>query len=387
MPKIVNAGAIFIGSYTPEPIGDYIAGPNHTLPTMGTAAFSSPLGVYDFVKRSSLLCYDKTGFDEVAQKVIAFANVEGLQAHGLAVKGGLMAMNSKWLRNSIRNFEPYTIPEIKEKTIINANESPYNVLDFPSVREDFFKGLQNLEIFRYPAPMADALRQALAEYVGCRPEQVLATNGGDEILALIIQTFINPGDTVLLHVPTFDVYISNAEIGGAKVVRFDEGPDFVHDAKAYCEEVKRLQPKLTVICNPNNPTGAIWSTEEIKAILDVAENLVVVDEAYIEFSGHESVVSLVDSYDNLIVVRTLSKAFGLAGCRLGYGVTNKGLIEALMLTKLYYNLNSFTQLMGLVVMKHRDEILDHNVPPTVKTGKLDRRVAKSSWRNGLSIGI
>lgn len=86
VPKIVNAGAIFIGSYTPEPIGDYIAGPNHTLPTMGTAAFSSPLGVYDFVKRSSLLCYDKTGFDEVAQKVIAFANVEGLQAHGLAVK-------------------------------------------------------------------------------------------------------------------------------------------------------------------------------------------------------------------------------------------------------------------------------------------------------------
>ena len=84
--KIVNAGAIFIGAYTPEPIGDYFAGPNHTLPTMGTAAFSSPLGVYDFVKRSSLLQYSKEAFDEVAQKVIAFANVEGLEAHGLAVQ-------------------------------------------------------------------------------------------------------------------------------------------------------------------------------------------------------------------------------------------------------------------------------------------------------------
>lgn len=83
---IVNAGAIFIGPYTPEPIGDYFAGPNHTLPTMGTAAFSSPLGVYDFVKRSSLLQYDKDAFEAVAQKVMAFANVEGLQAHGLAVK-------------------------------------------------------------------------------------------------------------------------------------------------------------------------------------------------------------------------------------------------------------------------------------------------------------
>lgn len=83
---IVNAGAIFIGPYTPEPIGDYFAGPNHTLPTMGTAAFSSPLGVYDFVKRSSLLQYDKEAFEAVAEKVMSFANVEGLQAHGLAVK-------------------------------------------------------------------------------------------------------------------------------------------------------------------------------------------------------------------------------------------------------------------------------------------------------------
>ena len=84
--KIVNAGAIFMGSYTTEPLGDYFAGPNHTLPTMGTAAFSSPLGVYDFVKRSSLLEYDKDAFGAVADKVMRFANVEGLQAHGLAVR-------------------------------------------------------------------------------------------------------------------------------------------------------------------------------------------------------------------------------------------------------------------------------------------------------------
>ena len=84
--KIVNAGAIFMGPYTTEPLGDYFAGPNHTLPTMGTAAFSSPLGVYDFVKRSSLLEYDKDAFTAVADKVMRFANVEGLQAHGLAVR-------------------------------------------------------------------------------------------------------------------------------------------------------------------------------------------------------------------------------------------------------------------------------------------------------------
>ena len=86
LPQIIKAGAIFLGPYTPEPIGDYFAGPNHTLPTMGTAAFSSPLGVYDFVKRSSLLSYSKQAFDAVADQVMQFAEVEGLQAHGRAVK-------------------------------------------------------------------------------------------------------------------------------------------------------------------------------------------------------------------------------------------------------------------------------------------------------------
>jgi histidinol dehydrogenase len=84
--KIINAGAIFIGAYTPEPVGDYFAGPNHTLPTMGTAAFSSPLGVYDFMKRSSLLEYDRQAFEAIAEKVGRFADVEGLQAHGMAVR-------------------------------------------------------------------------------------------------------------------------------------------------------------------------------------------------------------------------------------------------------------------------------------------------------------
>ena len=86
IPAIVNAGAIFMGPYTPEPLGDYFAGPNHTLPTMGTAAFSSPLGVYDFVKRSSLLQYDQQAFTAVAEKVAVFADVEGLEAHGLAMR-------------------------------------------------------------------------------------------------------------------------------------------------------------------------------------------------------------------------------------------------------------------------------------------------------------
>lgn len=275
-------------------------------------------------------------------------------------------MKTEWLRDTIRDFEPYKVPEIKENTIINANESPYNILDFPSVREDFLKGLSELKSYRYPDPFAEKLRAALADYVSCKPAQILATNGGDEIISLVMNTFLNPGDTLLVHTPTFDVYGIDAEVLGAKVVHCPDAAGFSRDAQALKKAIIDLQPKVTMICNPNNPTGSIWPVSVLEELVQAADNIVVVDEAYLEFSGQESIIPLIDKYDNLIVIRTLSKAFGLAGFRLGYGVACEDLIDALSLTKLSYNLNSVTQLMGLVAMKHRDEVLAHNVPPTIE---------------------
>ena len=275
-------------------------------------------------------------------------------------------MNKKWLRKTIQNFTPYVVPEIKEKIIINANESPYHILDFPKVKQDFLEGLEKLASYRYPDPLANELRAALGEYVGVQKEQVLATNGGDELINLIMNTFLDEGDTLLVHIPTFDVYASTAEILGATVIKVPGTDDFKCDTKAFKDTVQRIQPKISIICNPNNPTGELWSLDTIEEILKIAENPVVVDEAYLEFANQESVIPLLQKYDNLIVIRTLSKAFGLAGYRLGYGVATADMISALTLTKLYYNLNSVTQLMGLVAMKHRDEILQHNVPPTIE---------------------
>ena len=106
-------------------------------------------------------------------------------------------MNKEWVRKTIREFEPYKAPEMKEKIIINANEGCYNIFDFPAVKADFLKGLAEMEPYRYPSPFAEGVRQALGDYLSVKAKEILCGNGGDEIIQLILNAFIDPGDTVL----------------------------------------------------------------------------------------------------------------------------------------------------------------------------------------------
>ena len=274
-------------------------------------------------------------------------------------------MNKDWLRRTIRSFEPYVVPEIKEHTVINANESPYNIFDFPEVKADFMARLAKTPSYHYPDPFAQELRAALAAYAGCRPEEVLVGNGGDEIISIIANTFLNEGDTLLVHSPTFDIYGIDAQVLGAEVVTVPDLPGFKRDTGGLLAKVRELQPKMTVICNPNNPTGNILPLSYLEEVLQAADNLVVIDEAYLEFSGQDSIITKLQKYDNLIVIRTLSKAFGLAGVRVGYAVAQKDVIEALSLVKLVYNVGILGQITALAAMAHSQMILRHNVPPTI----------------------
>lgn len=275
-------------------------------------------------------------------------------------------MKNNWLRTTIRDFEPYQIPEIKEKTIINANESPYNILEeFPDVKKDFLANLESMPAYHYPDGYASTLRAALAAYVGRPADNILVGNGGDEIISLICNTFLNAGDTILVHTPTFDIYAIDAVVLGANVVTVPDLPGYERDRETFLAKIKELQPKITFLCNPNNPTGEILPLSYIEEVAQAAENIVVIDEAYLEFADQESIITKLDAYDNVIVIRTLSKAFGLAGARLGYGAAQKELIDALSLTKLVYNMNILTQCLGLAAMAHCDEVLAHNIPPTI----------------------
>lgn len=274
-------------------------------------------------------------------------------------------MNKEWLRSTVRDFEPYAVPEIKEEIIINANESPYNVFDFAEVRADFMERLAQTPSYRYPDPFAEKLRAALAEYVGCRADEVLVGNGGDEIINVICNTFLDAGDTLLVHAPSFDIYSIDAAVLGAKIVRVPDLPGFKRDCQKLLDEVRSQQPKLTIICNPNNPTGELLPPEFLEEVLKAAENPVVIDEAYLEFAGAPSMIEKLSQYGNLIVIRTLSKAFGMAGLRVGYAVAQMDVIAALSMLKPVYNVSSISQIAALAVMKHRDMILQHNIPPTL----------------------
>ena len=176
-------------------------------------------------------------------------------------------MNNNWLRNTIRSFEPYVVPEIKEHIVINANESPYNIFDFPQVKADFLERLAKTPSYHYPDPFAEELRAALAKYVGCQPQEVLVSNGGDEIISLIMNTFLNPGDTLLTHTPTFDIYGIDAEVLGAQVVTISDLDGYRRDRDGLLTKVKELQPKVTVLCNPNNPTGELLPLDYVESLV------------------------------------------------------------------------------------------------------------------------
>ena len=265
-------------------------------------------------------------------------------------------MKTEWLRKTIANFDPYFVAPIAESHVINANENYLNVLSIPAVKEELVKALDTFQPQIYPKPMADDLRIALADYIGCQPENIICGNGGDEMITYLLGTFLDPGDQILVHSPTFDMYELGAETLGASTIKVKDLPGYQRDQQGLLEAVKKYQPKVTVICNPNNPTGDLLPASYIEEVLKAADNIVFVDEAYMEFAQKESVISLIETYPNLIVLRTLSKAFALAGMRCGYLVAQKELIEAIAKVKAPYNLNAFTQLFAPIVVRHRKEI-------------------------------
>lgn len=265
-------------------------------------------------------------------------------------------MKTEWLRKTIADFDPYFVAPIAEKHVINANENYLNVLTIPGVKEELIQALDTFRPQVYPKPMSDDIREALADYIGAKPENFIVGNGGDEMITYLLGTFLDPGDQILIHSPTFDMYELGAETLGASAIKVKDLPGYRRDQKGLLEAVRTYQPKVTVICNPNNPTGDLLPRAFIEEVLKAADNIVFVDEAYMEFAQKESVIDLIDTYANLIVLRTLSKAFALAGMRCGYLAADEALIEAIAKIKAPYNLNAFTQLFAPIVIRHREDI-------------------------------
>lgn len=237
------------------------------------------------------------------------------------------------VRPNVLEFEPYRSArdDFNEGILLDANENP---LGSPFEPE--------LELNRYPDPYQYELRKRFAEYRNIDIEQVCAGVGSDEVIDLLVRIFCEPGrDRILSTPPTYGWYKVTAQFNNVAADEVLLTPDFQLDTDKILDAVTG-QTRIIFLCSPNNPTGNKLKTADIETILNGFDGLVVVDEAYIDFCEEESLVNKLDYYENLIVLQTLSKSFGLAGIRLGVALASPTVIKWLMRVKPPYNVNKLT---------------------------------------------
>ncbi len=241
------------------------------------------------------------------------------------------------VKKSLRKFVPYVSARslYKKGVFLDANENPFDT------------GLN-----RYPDPAYIVLRKALAGYVGVNFENIFVGSGSDEILSLIGRLLLDEKSIAIGCSPTYGMYKVVTEACGAKFVDVPlKKSDFQIDRGALYREMN-VNVKIIFLCSPNNPTGNLIQKETILDILDGCQSLVVVDEAYLEFSSAKSLAGYVKKYPNLVVLRTFSKAWGLAGARVGYCIANGKLVDYLNKLKLPYNLNVLSERVALSALKN-----------------------------------
>ncbi|KJR98198.1 MAG: histidinol-phosphate aminotransferase [Peptococcaceae bacterium BRH_c4a] len=256
-------------------------------------------------------------------------------------------------RQDLNGMEPYDAYYAPGVIRLDANENPH---DFPAeVREYMVSRMEPQFFGRYPDSMARELVRDLASFFAVGTENIMVGNGSDELILNIMLAF-GVGRKVHIASPTFSMYGIHARVAGAAPVNVQRDQDFEVDVEAMIRSAGE-EPSVIIICNPNNPTGTVTSPEDIAALAGSVNSLVVVDEAYIEFGG-QSCIPLLDKYPNLMVLRTFSKAFGLAGMRVGYLLASPEVVRELMRIKQPFNVNSFSQMAARAVLKFRSLFQD-----------------------------
>lgn len=268
------------------------------------------------------------------------------------------------LREDLRGKSPYGAPQLDVPVRLNTNENPYPPP--PELVADVAEAVraEAAELHRYPDRDALELRHDLADYLSVSTrvvlseENVWAANGSNEVLQQILQAFGGPGRSALGFEPSYSMHPIIASGTRTEWVPAPRRDDFTLDTAAAAELIRSKQPDIVFVTSPNNPTGGSIPLSELRAVLDAATGIVVVDEAYAEFSSQPSAVELLADYPaRLIVSRTMSKAFAFAGGRLGYLAAAPAVVDALQLVRLPYHLSRLTQAAARAALRHADATL------------------------------
>jgi histidinol-phosphate aminotransferase len=249
--------------------------------------------------------------------------------------------------------EGYHSAQVDVEVRLNTNESPYPP---PAAwLEELTEALATVAWHRYPDRQAMALRQAVAELHEVAPERVFCANGSNEVLQSICLAYGGPGRAVVTFEPTYALHAHIAHLTGTAVHQAPRRADFSLDLDVVADVLAGERPAITFVCSPNNPTGTAEDPTTVRAVLDGAPGLVVVDEAYGQFADW-SAVELVDDARPLVVTRTFSKTWSLAALRLGYAIAPAPVVAMLERVALPYHLDSVKQLAGRLAVKYRGEM-------------------------------
>jgi len=256
-------------------------------------------------------------------------------------------------RPGLREVEPYAAPQLDVRARLNTNECPYPLPD--AFREDLAEAIRGLALNRYPEREADVLRGRLAELHGHPVEGTWVANGSNEVIQQLMLAYGGTGRRIVVFDPTYGLHGRLAWVAGSEVVRIPLEQPWVITSEHVAEALDR-GPDVIFVCSPNNPTGNAQPVEIVAELAARGDALVVVDQAYVEFGG-ESAMGLIEAHPSVVVVRTFSKAFALAGARIGYCFGSPEVIEDLRRVRLPYHVSALTQAAGITALDHRADAL------------------------------
>jgi histidinol-phosphate aminotransferase len=259
------------------------------------------------------------------------------------------------VRPDLELAEGYHSPQVEAEVRLNTNESPFAPPD--AWRQELLEAIEEVSFHRYPDRPATELRQAVADLHRVTPDEVFCANGSNEVLQSLLLAFGGPGRRAVLFEPTYALHSHIARITGTEVVEGSRDDDFVIDPDDAARLITQRRPEVTFLCSPNNPTGRAEPRATVEILARAAPGLLVVDEAYGQFSPWTALELRADN-PGLVVTRTFSKTWAMAGARLGYLVADPTVVLACEAVVLPYHLSVQTQLAGLLALRHAPDMED-----------------------------
>ena len=257
----------------------------------------------------------------------------------------------KYMKKSFSNMVPYHSKLITDGIILNANESP--ILPPKKILDEIKDKITNIEFNRYPDMDEIELNKAIARRYNVLPENVSCGVGSDELLDVVFRATLEPNDIVLGFIPSFSMYQVFAELVGAKYIPVLGDENNIFNVSDMINAIKQYNPKLVLICTPNNPTGQYFSETEVRQIIESTDALIALDLAYIDFAKKDY-VNLGIEYDNVIAFKTFSKAMALPSIRVGYAISKKENIDMIDAIKAPYSVSTISQIIATTAINNFD---------------------------------